>query len=213
MTHRLLTGLNAVVKATTGAPTTGTWVVGDVVADSAGAHWVCLTAGTPGTWARLADTTDITELQTQLDKIWTYTHTQDASSDTWVVDHGAALPPAAVLVLDALGVVRYPEIQHNAPDPGKLTLLFTEALTGVVYVQIIGTTGGGGGGGDFDILDLPLTTLLKSSDYLAVSQDGFMRRVAASALALLAGSFTPLSVGVGVTYGVIGGPTTVEVEV
>jgi hypothetical protein len=37
------------------APTTGTWVVGDIVYNSAPTAggfvgWICTTAGTPGTW-------------------------------------------------------------------------------------------------------------------------------------------------------------------
>jgi len=37
-------------KATTGAPTTGTWITGDVVLDSAGAWHLCTAGGTPGSW-------------------------------------------------------------------------------------------------------------------------------------------------------------------
>jgi len=37
-------------KATAGAPTTGTWIAGDVVLDSAGAWHLCTTGGTPGVW-------------------------------------------------------------------------------------------------------------------------------------------------------------------
>jgi hypothetical protein len=37
-------------RATTGAPTTGTWVAGDVVADSAFDLYLCTVSGTPGTW-------------------------------------------------------------------------------------------------------------------------------------------------------------------
>ncbi|MGW2724783.1 hypothetical protein [Streptomyces sp. NPDC001492] len=37
-------------RTATGAPTTGTWAVGDVLQDSAGSWWFCTTAGTPGTW-------------------------------------------------------------------------------------------------------------------------------------------------------------------
>jgi hypothetical protein len=37
-------------KATAGAPTTGTWIAGDVVLDSAGAWHLCATGGTPGVW-------------------------------------------------------------------------------------------------------------------------------------------------------------------
>jgi len=37
-------------KTTTGAPTTGTWAVGDTVIDSAGVWHLCTVSGTPGTW-------------------------------------------------------------------------------------------------------------------------------------------------------------------
>jgi hypothetical protein len=37
-------------KGTAGAPATGTWTVGDVVLDSAGAWHLCTTGGTPGVW-------------------------------------------------------------------------------------------------------------------------------------------------------------------
>ncbi len=37
-------------KATSGAPTTGTWAAGDVVLDSAGVWHLCSVSGTPGTW-------------------------------------------------------------------------------------------------------------------------------------------------------------------
>jgi hypothetical protein len=37
-------------KATPGAPTTGSWEVGNAVLDSASVWWYCTVAGTPGTW-------------------------------------------------------------------------------------------------------------------------------------------------------------------
>lgn len=37
-------------KLTAGAPTTGTWVAGDLVLDSAGAWHLCTAPGTPGSW-------------------------------------------------------------------------------------------------------------------------------------------------------------------
>ena len=37
---------------TSGAPTTGTFAVGDYVVDQTGAMYVCTVAGTPGTWVR-----------------------------------------------------------------------------------------------------------------------------------------------------------------
>jgi hypothetical protein len=39
------------MKATAGAPTTGTWAAGDLVVDSAGVWHLCTTGGTPGTWS------------------------------------------------------------------------------------------------------------------------------------------------------------------
>lgn len=49
-----LTGATAASRyggATTGgAPTTGTWAVGDHVKDQTGKEWICTAAGTPGTW-------------------------------------------------------------------------------------------------------------------------------------------------------------------
>lgn len=37
-------------KTGAGAPTSGTWVAGDVVLDAAGFFWLCSASGTPGTW-------------------------------------------------------------------------------------------------------------------------------------------------------------------
>lgn len=49
-----LTGATAasgyVGGTTSGAPTSGTFAVGDMVIDQTGPLWVCTTAGTPGTW-------------------------------------------------------------------------------------------------------------------------------------------------------------------
>jgi len=36
-----------------GAPVSGTFAVGDYVVDQSGAMWVCISAGTPGTWTKL----------------------------------------------------------------------------------------------------------------------------------------------------------------
>ena len=49
-----LTGATAASRyagaTASGAPTTGTFAVGDYVVDQTGKFWVCTTAGTPGTW-------------------------------------------------------------------------------------------------------------------------------------------------------------------
>lgn len=57
--------LSAVTNASTAAPTTGTWYVGDQVRNSAPAElgtasskyvivgWICTVSGTPGTWVQM----------------------------------------------------------------------------------------------------------------------------------------------------------------
>jgi hypothetical protein len=57
----VVSGLTGAVAASryvgataSGAPTSGTFVVGDYAIDQTGTIWVCITAGTPGTWASLA---------------------------------------------------------------------------------------------------------------------------------------------------------------
>lgn len=54
MTIAALSGINCKAKASTGAPSAGTWVVGDLVCDSAGTYFICTASGTPGTWAQNA---------------------------------------------------------------------------------------------------------------------------------------------------------------
>jgi hypothetical protein len=52
-----LTGATQVSRyvgaTTSGAPTSGTFAVGDYVVDRTGKFWVCTTAGTPGTWTQV----------------------------------------------------------------------------------------------------------------------------------------------------------------
>lgn len=56
-----LTGATAASRyagaTTSGAPVSGTFAVGDWVADQSGALWVCTTAGTPGTWTKIGSVT------------------------------------------------------------------------------------------------------------------------------------------------------------
>jgi len=47
---------------TSGAPTTGTFAVGDFIIDQTGVMWVCTAAGTPGTWTKASGTSGITAL-------------------------------------------------------------------------------------------------------------------------------------------------------
>jgi hypothetical protein len=56
--------------ATTGAPTSGTWLAGDVWMDSAAVLWLCTVGGTPGTWVggrdNLTTWTDLPSLGTNV---------------------------------------------------------------------------------------------------------------------------------------------------
>jgi hypothetical protein len=47
-----------------GAPTTGTFAVGDFIVDQSGKFWVCTTAGTPGTWGSVGGSSALTYLET-----------------------------------------------------------------------------------------------------------------------------------------------------
>jgi hypothetical protein len=55
------TGLTGAVAATrfvggttSGAPTTGTFAVGDFVIAQNASIWICISAGTPGTWSQVS---------------------------------------------------------------------------------------------------------------------------------------------------------------
>lgn len=52
------TGATAAVRfmggTTTGAPVTGTFVIGDFIVARDGRIWICTVAGTPGTWVDAA---------------------------------------------------------------------------------------------------------------------------------------------------------------
>ncbi|MFN2466142.1 MAG: beta strand repeat-containing protein [Candidatus Dormibacteria bacterium] len=80
MPTAFLTDIAVPVAASTGAPTTGAHVKGELYVDSAGALWICTAAGTPGTWvgsptdsllAHLAGTETITGAKTA-SALWTF---------------------------------------------------------------------------------------------------------------------------------------------
>ena len=51
-----------------GAPTTGTFAVGDYVVDQTGKFYVCTVAGTPGTWGAVGGSPTLTSLSNNYDK-------------------------------------------------------------------------------------------------------------------------------------------------
>lgn len=51
-------------RSSAGSPTTGTWLLNDVVIDSNGALWLCTVAGTPGTWKSTSATVTANTVRT-----------------------------------------------------------------------------------------------------------------------------------------------------
>jgi len=49
-------------QATTGAPSSGTWLAGDVVMDSVGVLYLCTVGGTSGTWVGGGNYTTLTDV-------------------------------------------------------------------------------------------------------------------------------------------------------
>ncbi|MFE9448278.1 hypothetical protein [Streptomyces sp. NPDC006739] len=97
--------------ATAGAPTTGTWSVGDTVQDSAGILWLCTTAGTPGTWT--------SSLKPWIFDVTTY----GAKGDAQVVNDGAMASGSAILTSTTASFA--------AGDVGKAISVKSAGPTGV----------------------------------------------------------------------------------
>jgi hypothetical protein len=58
-------GMRLAGATATGHPTAGTFLAGDVVADHAGAIWICTAGGTPGSWARAGAAASAGDVQPQ----------------------------------------------------------------------------------------------------------------------------------------------------
>lgn len=74
---------------TGGAPTTGTFAVGDFVVDHAGAIWLCTVAGSPGTWKAVnpvvADPAEVELTTTTATTIFTYTPATSGRFALWML--------------------------------------------------------------------------------------------------------------------------------
>ena len=105
-----------------GAPTTGTWVVGNWIIDSLGRTFYCTVAGTPGTWvqANVAPAFPGTNTQTL-----TSTVAATAYTATTAVTH---------LTTAALAIGTY-------QIDGVLTVTGAAALSATAYLTAVGTSG------------------------------------------------------------------------
>jgi hypothetical protein len=79
-----------------GAPTTGSFLKGDFIVDQAGIIWVCVSAGTPGTWqqsgSNLGATVDLTGQTAAIPSTTVYTAT---ASGLYQIDYYAKITTAA----------------------------------------------------------------------------------------------------------------------
>lgn len=82
-------GARFVGATTSGAPTTGTFRVGDYVVDRSGTMWVCTVAGSPGTWVDLSSGKELAYAE---DK------TTRTVNTTTVTDYGIASGAATLLI-------------------------------------------------------------------------------------------------------------------
>jgi hypothetical protein len=113
-----LTGAVAVSRyagaTATGAPSTGTFAVGDFVIDQAGRIWVCTVAGTPGTWLG----TPVDTLVGHLAGIETFTGAKTFSAASTTLSAGGVLTTSQAAV---------PTIPSPAANFGTIT--FSAAST------------------------------------------------------------------------------------
>ncbi len=157
-----LTGATAASRyvgaTTSGAPTTGTFSVGDFVIDQTGKVWVCTTAGTPGTWtgvggaaltyassyltSPLAMTTananyNIASVSLEAGT-WLVTGQITFNSGSGIVMHVAVGPTSASL----LGQAGFAEVVSNTnSSPYSITASGVMTLTGAGTAYLVGQTG------------------------------------------------------------------------
>jgi hypothetical protein len=89
-----------------GAPTAGTFAIGDFVVDQGGTVWICTTAGTPGTWVVLKSSDPLAKALGYID--WNYNPAISGSNSSLTsqrIDVAALwLPPGQAVVNVVLNV-------------------------------------------------------------------------------------------------------------
>lgn len=126
-----LTGATATSRyvgaTTSGAPTTGTFVLGDYVVDQTGTFWICTTAGSPGTWTRAGGTT--------------YTLPDATTSATGGVEIDVAPASGHPVALTAAGLT--PSTATGAPTTGTWVVgeLHVDSSHALFVCTVAGTPG------------------------------------------------------------------------
>jgi hypothetical protein len=137
------------LKATAGAPTTGTWVLHDAVLDAAGVLWLCTVAGTPGTWVGVTLTAlGGVATSRQLIAGVGLTGGGDLSADrTLTVAYGTSSTTAAVGNDSRLSDARTPTAHASTHATGSSDPLAASDIGAVpASRQVIAGTGLTGGG-------------------------------------------------------------------
>lgn len=116
------TGLTGAVQTgryvgvtTTGAPSTGTFAVGDWVSTRDGHMWGCTVAGSPGTWVDIGAyggssltsvaSTITADVPLPADTLTTIIATSSLATGTWLVSMGAQITTTALTLVGIRGVV------------------------------------------------------------------------------------------------------------
>lgn len=96
---------------TSGAPTTGTFQQGDYVVDQSGTMWVCVVAGSPGTWVDLSSGRELA-------------YAEDKSNRT----------------VNSTSLTDYPGLSISFPMPSNSRPVFIEAFIPIITVNAINAT-------------------------------------------------------------------------
>lgn len=128
-----LTGAVAATRyvggTTSGAPTTGTFAVGDFIVDQTGVIWICTTAGTPGTWGEVNGITQLTGDVTAGPGSGSQAATLAAVGTAGTYGSATAVP---IVTTDAKG--RVTAVTTAAPDDTTKIPLSTVTTTGDLIV-------------------------------------------------------------------------------
>lgn len=113
-----------VPSANGGPPTSGTYSRGEMIRDSAGAMWLCVSTGTPGTWRRVVTVASGT-LGGALTLLPSPARVFDSRASTGVINAGTVLTLSVANAIASAG-------GGMAVPPGALGIAYNLTITGTV---------------------------------------------------------------------------------
>ena len=146
---------------TSGAPTTGTFAVGDFIVDQSGNEWVCTVAGTPGTWVALRNatqlqSTNISSTAPTSNQVLTY----NSGTSSWT----PTTPAAGALTY----VSSYITSNVNMSAATITNITSASCVAGTWLFTYMVTTSGGNGGQQAEF-DLSTTSASSTGSFTATS--------------------------------------------